>query len=111
MVDPLEPDDGDPALPPGPRRSTYTPPPAGAEYRPGSLTGDAVPLPAEPPTVEAVSTEPPPSVTAPPPPAPLDTLPPVAPPPVTPTPVVESERVIWQVQSTDSGEETVAPPS
>ncbi|MDO8337061.1 MAG: hypothetical protein Q7T15_02260, partial [Microcella sp.] len=92
MVDPLEPDDGDPALPPGPRRSTYTPPPAGAEYRPGSLTGDAVPLPAEPPTVGAVSTEPPPSAIV---------VPPVA-------PAAEPERVLWQVQGSDSVPEPVA---
>jgi nucleobase:cation symporter-1, NCS1 family len=45
MVDPFEPDDGGPVLPPGPRRSTYTPPPAGAQYEPGSLVRDAVPLP------------------------------------------------------------------
>lgn len=32
------------AAPPGPRRSTFTPPPAGAEYRPGSLTdGEGAP--------------------------------------------------------------------
>jgi len=102
MVDPLEPDDGDPALPPGPRRSTYTPPPAGAEYRPGSLTGDAVPLPAEPPTVGAVSTEPP--TVAPPPP-----VAPAPPPPV--APVAEPERVIWQVRSTEPASDAAAPPS
>lgn len=109
MVDPLEPDDGDPALPPGPRRSTYTPPPAGAEYRPGSLTGDAVPLPAEPPTVEAVSTEPPPL--APSPPAATIGSAPVA----TVAPVAEPERVIWQVRSTeaasDAGAQSSSPPA
>ncbi|GAA1697289.1 hypothetical protein GCM10009792_16510 [Microcella alkalica] len=78
MVDPLEPDDGGPELPPGPRRSTYTPPPAGARYVPGSLTGDAVPLPAEPPTVEAMTTQPP------------------------PPPPAASDRVVWEVRTPES---------
>ncbi|WAB81112.1 cytosine permease [Microcella daejeonensis] len=39
-----EPDIPGSEAPPGPRRSTFTPPPAGAEYRPGSLTeGEGVP--------------------------------------------------------------------
>ncbi|KRF31201.1 cytosine permease [Yonghaparkia sp. Soil809] len=88
MVDPLEPDDEDPARPPGPRRSTYTPPPAGAEYRPGSLTGDAVTLPAEPRTELGAE--------------------PRAEQPVEPP--EESDRVVWTVQSSEPEIGTAEPP-
>lgn len=54
MVDPSEPDDDGPVTPPGPRRSTYTPPPAGAQYEPGSLVRDAVPMPRPMPMPEGV---------------------------------------------------------
>lgn len=53
MSDPPEPDDEASSLSTGPRRSTYTPPPAGTTYVPGSLTDGVLSPPATPPAASS----------------------------------------------------------
>lgn len=88
MVDPLEPDDGEPVLPPGPRRSTYTPPPVGARYEPGSLTGEPAPMPSPSPAPVSAPTS-----------APVAETSPVAPPPAPQAVEQPAPQVVWQVDS------------
>ncbi len=115
MVDLPDPDDAESALPPGPRRSTYTPPPPGAAYLPGSLTDDSASptTPARSPEPDAASepdAAPEPGAA----PAPEEAPGPKEAPASSPQVDAQRddpERVVWEVRAAGPGDAESAPAS